>query len=411
MLVFSLFFPVYYFILRSNNQPSINTTIAIDKYISLEHMVAVECPLLLDKGVPARDCLTETGARVVTQHGKRVLSLSDIQNGDVLHMVFVGTHFVYHQPLHREFVTGSGIRLKQISYSPRLFEFLDPLLDDRQMSAIITRAAPLVAPSRVGDGSGAHSKERTSFNTVDPESEIFKGLKRNVNDLLVLDDDPNLVEPMQVVRYLPGEFYMPHTDYFQGNPVYDPMFHNGSNRFATVFMYLNDVETGGETIFPGGEEGVMWGLERLKDECVPYAQHIQQYPRKGKAILFYSQHPNGTLDKNSVHAACPPLGSVKWAANLWVWNRPQIAMSDECPIGGQPLVIKVENSNPFDVDIVWVKEATHCSDTEQARVLIQVAPAGTAVDLNSFEGHVMMILNSKNNYSKCFVVGTDVQFS
>ena len=43
-------------------------------------------------------------------------------------------------------------------------------------------------------------------------------------------------------------------------------------------------------------------------------------PRKGDAILFYSQKFGGELDVMSLHGGCPVLEGTKWAANLWVWN-------------------------------------------------------------------------------------------
>lgn len=43
-------------------------------------------------------------------------------------------------------------------------------------------------------------------------------------------------------------------------------------------------------------------------------------PYRGRAVLFYSQHPNGVPDEMSRHSGCPVLKGDKWAANLWVWN-------------------------------------------------------------------------------------------
>jgi len=43
-------------------------------------------------------------------------------------------------------------------------------------------------------------------------------------------------------------------------------------------------------------------------------------PSKSRAVLFYSQFPNGTLDPLSFHGGCPVLNGTKWMANLWVWN-------------------------------------------------------------------------------------------
>merc|ERR1719232_2270054 len=46
-------------------------------------------------------------------------------------------------------------------------------------------------------------------------------------------------------------------------------------------------------------------------------------PTNNKAVLFYSQYPNGTLDRTSIHGGCPVLDGTKWLANLWVWNGPR----------------------------------------------------------------------------------------
>jgi hypothetical protein len=46
-------------------------------------------------------------------------------------------------------------------------------------------------------------------------------------------------------------------------------------------------------------------------------------PYSGRAVLFYSQHPNGEEDLMSKHGGCPVLQGDKWAANLWVWNTPR----------------------------------------------------------------------------------------
>lgn len=44
------------------------------------------------------------------------------------------------------------------------------------------------------------------------------------------------------------------------------------------------------------------------------------YPKRGDAILFYNQLPDGTLDHRALHGGCPVLQGTKWAANVWVWN-------------------------------------------------------------------------------------------
>jgi hypothetical protein len=45
-------------------------------------------------------------------------------------------------------------------------------------------------------------------------------------------------------------------------------------------------------------------------------------PARGRAVLFYSEFPNGAVDPMSKHGGCPVLKGEKWAANLWIWNTP-----------------------------------------------------------------------------------------
>jgi hypothetical protein len=39
-------------------------------------------------------------------------------------------------------------------------------------------------------------------------------------------------------------------------------------------------------------------------------------PNAGKAILFYSQNPDGSTDELSKHGACPVLAGDKWAGKF-----------------------------------------------------------------------------------------------
>jgi prolyl 4-hydroxylase len=79
-------------------------------------------------------------------------------------------------------------------------------------------------------------------------------------------------EGIQVLRYQTGQAYIEHTDYFPISPKpdwnWDPA-RNGSNRFATVFLYLSDVDLGGQTVFPKAHIPDGWtprGLPALADD-------------------------------------------------------------------------------------------------------------------------------------------------
>jgi len=79
-------------------------------------------------------------------------------------------------------------------------------------------------------------------------------------------------------------------------------------------------------------------------------------PTRGAALLFFSQHPNGTVDTGSAHASCPMRrggggggggggedreggggsgegSATKWIAQQWILDRPL----DEAPTEGGKL--------------------------------------------------------------------------
>jgi hypothetical protein len=125
----------------------------------------------------------------------------------------------------------------------------------------------------------------------------------------------------------------------------------GGNRYATVLLYMSNIPegSGGETVFSHA-----WPKDVPKDERKHIKKAIRELresgdaekagiiegsweeqmvalcrtrlaiqPRAGRAVLFYSQHPNGEMDPMAKHGGCPVLEGTKWAANLWVWNTPR----------------------------------------------------------------------------------------
>jgi hypothetical protein len=125
----------------------------------------------------------------------------------------------------------------------------------------------------------------------------------------------------------------------------------GGNRYATVLLYMTDLPegSGGETVFseawpvdvPQHErKHIMTAVRKLREtgdiEKAGIAEgsweeqmvalcrtRLAIQPRAGRAVLFYSQLPNGEMDPMAKHGGCPVLEGSKWAANLWVWNTPR----------------------------------------------------------------------------------------
>jgi prolyl 4-hydroxylase len=100
-------------------------------------------------------------------------------------------------------------------------------------------------------------------------------------------------EPLQILRYRPGQEYRAHLDAIAGLD---------NRRVLTVIVYLNDGYKGGETRF------TKTGLDVRG--------------RKGDALLFGNTLPDGGADPMSQHAGLPVTMGTKLIATRWIWEQP-----------------------------------------------------------------------------------------
>lgn len=229
-----------------------------------------------------------------------------------------------------------NMTLTALSCAPRVFEIKN-FLSKSEVAHILNMAAGIsLAESTTGDvgsnGDGVEdvnkhvrvekvTKVRTSRNSWVPreKSPILDTIYRRAADLTRIDESllrrrdkkeypelntrESLAETLQLVHYDPTQEYTAHHDFG-----YSHIDDNEQGaRFATILFYLNEDLAGGETAFPRYVNGKSFHELKVK-------------PEAGKAILFYSQLPDGNMDDFSQHAAKPVIRGEKWLINLWIWD-------------------------------------------------------------------------------------------
>ncbi len=151
-----------------------------------------------------------------------------------------------------------------------------------------------------GDKKGFISLGRTNKNCWIPHEydQIFKNLSLSISNLL--KQEISTAENFQIIHYSKGQEYKPHFDSWliDGSEKSSRVLKYGGPRIYTALCYLNNIEEGGETIFPK----------------VP----LEIKPEEGKLIIFKNTiGKTNNRDKRSLHGSLPVVKGSKWAFNLW----------------------------------------------------------------------------------------------
>jgi len=155
-------------------------------------------------------------------------------------------------------------------------------------------------PSRAFDAEYS-SGYRTSYSgDVDPNDPFIRKLQRRLDDLLGID--PSFGETIQGQRYMVGQQFQAHCDWFPGGTDYwEQEKHRGGQRSITAMAYLNAVEEGGATVFP-----------RLG---------LSIEPKPGALLIWNNADPDGNPNPWTIHAGEPVVRGVKYIITKWYRGR------------------------------------------------------------------------------------------
>ena len=140
-------------------------------------------------------------------------------------------------------------------------------------------------------------KFRTSYSgNFNPHDPFVKGISRRIDDLLGMN--PVMGEAIQGQRYLPGQEFKPHNDWFYTDQEYwKGERKRGGQRCWTAMAFLNKVQEGGHTHFTN----VGASIE----------------PKPGVLLIWNNAKPDGTPNEDTMHAGTPVIAGAKYVLTKW----------------------------------------------------------------------------------------------
>ena len=190
------------------------------------------------------------------------------------------------------------MKLVKLNDKPLIFT-LEGLLSEKEINHVLELSKDKLKRSQTGDpDNSVISEYRTSDSCFveTKEDEIAELLKDKIS--LLLNIHKSWFDTwFQIVHYDKNKEYKAHTDPILSINKEHSMYH----RRYTCLFYLNDVEEGGETVFP--KLGLM------------------NKPKKGKLLFFENYKKDGdklVVHPFSEHSALPVIKGEKWAFTQWI---------------------------------------------------------------------------------------------
>jgi prolyl 4-hydroxylase len=175
--------------------------------------------------------------------------------------------------------------------------YINDFLSDIECEHIVGLSYDLLyRASETTDGTTAAKSEwRTSHTACIPKSndDVIRGIEERVARLV--SKPVSKLEMFQVVKYESGQFFKPHCDAFPDE--YMKLVGYGQRQY-TFFVYLNNVDAGGQTDFP--------------------TLGLSFDPKKRNALFWENCKDPKTCNPRTLHQGKPPIGDVKYGLNIWM---------------------------------------------------------------------------------------------
>lgn len=198
-------------------------------------------------------------------------------------------------------------QLQWINTDP-VIQLYHDFLTEKECRHLIQLAQSKLAESTVVSSTNQYTKslDRTSksatlYASTDP---LVVEIMNRAS--LFMHVPPSHIEPLQVVRYRPGEYFRPHYDFFDmKTDSGKKLASGGGQRVMTMFVYLNSMPT---------EE---------KSSCTVFPKlSLSIKPKQGAALFFRNTDLLGHEDYQTLHGGESPTTGIKFGLNIWARAHP-----------------------------------------------------------------------------------------
>jgi len=217
------------------------------------------------------------------------------------------------------------VRVRARAQKPALAVLSDVLSED-ECAQLIALARGRLRPSTIVDPiSGKdivadHRSSQGMFFRLQ-ETPFIARLDQRMAEIMNLPVDHG--EGIQVLHYPAGAFSAPHYDFLvPSNAANQAALARSGQRVSTMVTYLNDVEEGGETLFPH----IGWSVS----------------PQRGNAVHFEFCNSLDQVDHASLHAGGAVVRGEKWVATKWMRQRRFVSADTDAGMLARPASMRTQ---------------------------------------------------------------------
>ena len=189
---------------------------------------------------------------------------------------------------------------KRIPFPLTQIYSFDNFLNKDECHELVQIADRIAEKSSVSNPNGGvkygHARTSSTADMDCTSNKIVPYIDMKICNILGIKS--SLGESIQIQKYLPGQYYKQHADYYSWfTPEHKIYTEWMGQRTWTFMVYLNDVMTGGETVF-----------ENLD---------LKIKPKEGMAIFWNNLLPLGIPNGKTTHEALAPISNNKYVITKW----------------------------------------------------------------------------------------------